>query len=202
MIQNEKKKLKKRKSRPPSTSTRRNSGRVRYALMIHSYCSCCNIMVYAAGLSTDEINSHLKRDTVARLSFVGTFPSDRKPPILKLPCCFVWNTAPSSSPGEHWVACYIDENFRAWYFDSAGETIPDEFKKVLTQFVIIRVLTKPVQHIMSTLCGQYSIMFLILACRGINPNRMIKTLFSNNLSHNDLLVEKWFARYTMLRPYK
>lgn len=156
----------------------------------------------AAGLTTEEINMYLKKDVVTQSMFIGTFPSDRNPPISTLPCAFVWNTAPSSSPGEHWVACYIDKQLRAWYFDSSGEPIPNMFKNYLSSYSPIRLVMKPVQHILSNLCGHYCVMFLILVCRGINPKRLLKALFCNNLSKNDFLVQKWFAKYKVSSQYK
>ena len=73
-------------------------------------------------LSTGDIDNFLKKCPITREHFLGTFPADVLPPIPSVrPLAVVWNTDPSSAPGEHWISCIVDSYGSVYYFDTSGQ---------------------------------------------------------------------------------
>ena len=51
----------------------------------------------------------------------GVYARDQFPSLKTYaPACYVINTKPSNSPGEHWLAIYMRHNRTTVYFDSFG----------------------------------------------------------------------------------
>jgi len=69
-------------------------------------------------MNTTQINCALKSNRIFR----GVFARDQLENVSldRYPIAFVVNTDKSSGPGEHWVAIFIDQNGRGYYFDSYG----------------------------------------------------------------------------------
>jgi hypothetical protein len=126
--------------------------------------------------------------------FQGVFPSDKLPSkITVFPACFVINTDPSGKPGSHWVAIYIDTNKRGEYFDSYGR--PPEI------LALIRFLNanskcwehneKRVQGVFSSVCGHYSIYFILQRSSGTPMHSILDKFSSEDFEENDELVTEW-----------
>jgi hypothetical protein len=75
--------------------------------------------------NTGDIEVLLNADSTCRRVFQGVFSSDMLPPNHRLLVC---NTDPSTRPGQHWIAIYVDENRCGEYFDSFGQSPNEIFK--------------------------------------------------------------------------
>ena len=134
------------------------------------------------------INKILKSDPVVAKSFYGVVPSDHMPRRIAVPCSLVVNTDPSTKPGQHWVAFFIDSNRHGSYFDSFGrEPHKEEFKDFLTKNCPTWEYNKcQIQSPFVSTCGQYCIYFLLYKCRGNSLKQIIKTF--EDFEDNDQAV--------------
>ncbi|KAK3704916.1 hypothetical protein QZH41_005383, partial [Actinostola sp. cb2023] len=64
----------------------------------------------------------VRTDRLLRPAFLGVFPADRLPTTHRSGTGLIVNTDPSDRPGTHWVAMYWDNEGRAEFFDSYGQT--------------------------------------------------------------------------------
>jgi hypothetical protein len=71
-------------------------------------------------MNTSEISRVLHRDQVLQQMLIGVFPIDRIPPPTSVPAAFVVNLDTHTQPGSHWVALFIDRNYKCEFFDSYG----------------------------------------------------------------------------------
>ena len=99
-----------------------------------------------------------------RRVFKGVYALDQ---ITRLrprpPAAYVFNTKPSTTPVEHWVAIYIMSNRKAVYFDSLGFQprhiqIITVLNKHTTKWTSSR---KMIQNPFTTVCGEHCIVFFI-----------------------------------------
>ena len=121
----------------------------------------------------------------------------------------VFNLSPSTSSGSHWVSMFIDAKERViFFFDSAGDTIPDEIQKLVDR---IQTQAKemsgkqytyyenhPQEHQFgNTECGVYSLFFIITMLTGrteFHKGRMSmkqKVRLFQNASIKDEYIEKY-----------
>ena len=56
----------------------------------------------------DKIDWILSRIIPPNVNYIGVFPRDKIPDVPKLPACYVVNSDPSTEPGHHWLAVFID----------------------------------------------------------------------------------------------
>lgn len=104
------------------------------------------------------------------IPFGGVFPSDRLPPHQTEDVCYIFNSDPSTKPGEHWLA-YYQLNGRAEFFDSFGRSATDY--PAIGQW-LLQGPFQPVQQLTirlqgpSLLCGPYCLFFL--AERALYPS--------------------------------
>lgn len=133
-------------------------------------------------MQTSDINQSLNRLP----NFLGTFPCDQIPKF-KLNCSCVINTDPSSKPGRHWVAIFVQDGV-AEYFDSYG--LPP-----LNQYFYQALKTAPggwhwnhttFQSMQGITCGHYCILYLKLRQKGLSICK-ITQLFTNVKPVNDLI---------------
>ncbi len=77
-------------------------------------------------------------DTIAHNTyFLGVLPCDYLPktPLKNLPAMLIFNTDPSTEPGQHWVAVYINNDGVSCFFDSFGGAPKDpHFQKNIRDF--------------------------------------------------------------------
>lgn len=121
-------------------------------------------------LSDRQLNEYMARKVGNR--YKGTISRDQIP-FVKLnkgvPSSFIFNTATSDQPGEHWCACYVDPKKRhLCYYDSFGEEPQTDVSQMLTnlvhplrkmrfQYKINRIKE---QHATSHHCGHHCARFL------------------------------------------
>ena len=121
-------------------------------------------------MNTKQIYKILSSDeTVKNKNFLGVFPSDKVPTDkLQFPCSAVINNQPHDEKGEHWVAFFISEDRKGYYFDSFGFA-PYNMQGVAEALDICDEWTfndTQLQSYMSTVCGEYTIFFITHIARG------------------------------------
>ena len=139
-------------------------------------------------------NTELNEKLSFLSEYMGAFPCDRLPRVTKYPAALILNTDPSTKPGEHWVAVYIDSKKCGIYFDPYGfEPLLDVFKQFLDNNCLNgwTYSSKLIQSIKSINCGRYCYMFIILRAMGF-PLSHIHGLFDKNPDINDLIVNKYY----------
>lgn len=104
----------------------------------------------------------IKGFLTSSLPFGGVFPSDRLPLHQTENVCYIFNTDPSTKPGEHWVA-YYQVDGHAEFFDSFG--YPSMNYPPIHEWLLQGPFT-PIQQLAvriqgpSMLCGPYCLYFL------------------------------------------
>lgn len=148
-------------------------------------------------METKEISDILKTDRFTGQHFRGVYACDQLPKQhLHHPSALVINTDPADKPGQHWVAVFITADGDGEYFDSFGHgpSVPQiiHFLQKNTK----RVIPNPrvLQSAFSTVCGQYTIFFLLHRCRGLNMTKIIK-LFSSDTLDNDFNVNDFVKKH-------
>src|SRR5664279_2080844 len=81
-------------------------------------------------MNTSQIDSILESDSVCKSLFQGVYSVDTLPSKPRLLVC---NTDPSTKPGSHWIAIYVDKNGRGEYFDSFGRAPQREFEHYMNK---------------------------------------------------------------------
>ncbi len=95
-------------------------------------------------------------------NFIGVFPLNELPPILKAPCNFIVNTDTGNLPGTHWIAVRCKKYGISYVFDPLGFNYPS----LLCYYISRRSLRvhynrKSFQNPLNTTCGQHCILWLL-----------------------------------------
>lgn len=126
--------------------------------------------------------------------FKGVYPCDKLPSKFSLPGAFVVNLSQHYESGSHWVAIYINEYGQAYYFDSFGFDIRNQyinrFLRLHSKNVIFN--KRQLQHITSNKCGKFCCVFIVYVLKCAPINRFIN-MFSLNLFINDIVIESVFS---------
>jgi hypothetical protein len=119
--------------------------------------------------------------------FQGVYSLDTLPTRPRLLIC---NTDPSTKPGQHWIAIYVDENGYGEYFDSFGRAPNEHFKHYLNANCRSWTFNKrQLQSIISAFCGFYCCVYVKLRCRGMNMPKIV-AMFTSDTAFNDMLVHR------------
>jgi hypothetical protein len=140
---------------------------------------------------TDNVNYEMS-DT--KPCFIKTYALNQIPKrkISKRPIGIIVNLDPIWQEGSHWIGIFVDEKNNGNYFDSFG--FPITKQEILNFFKVNNVKNilynkYMLQHVTSSTCGPYCILFLKMRCNGFSLNEFLK-LFSTDLRKNDLLAIK------------
>ena len=132
------------------------------------------------------IDNYLSHDAVVNKFYKGVMSYDELPRVIS-EGLYVVNTDTSDGPGKHWICLFVDHNHVIDYFDSLGEE-PKELKMYLqNQNLMYRYNSKRLQGLMSTVCGNYCILFAFFRARGFGLQYFIN-LFTNKYTQNDETV--------------
>ena len=136
-------------------------------------------------MDTTDIERFIRNDRMCRGIFQGVFSVDTLPENPRLLIC---NTDPSTKPGKHWIAIFIDKNGRGEFFDSFGRRPSNVFVKYMNEnctdwFYNARQL----QNISSIYCGFYCCFYCMLRCRGYDLNYIVN-IFTRDTRYNDRFV--------------
>lgn len=136
------------------------------------------------------MNTKQLLDRMQRIQgFKGVYPCDHLPLHVKGTAGFIINTDPCYLDGTHWVAVYI-KNGKGEYFDSYGRKPQREIEEFLKRTCPLGYtrLKKQLQSILSTVCGNYCLVYLAMKLKGYSTNDFLG-MFSNNQFTNDFLVK-------------
>lgn len=149
-------------------------------------------------MNTKKIEEILFSDPKTKTVFEGVFPSDRFPKYNdKFPKAFIFNTDPHDKPGEHWVACFQESWFSPIeYFDSYGlpPIIDTIYDFISTKSNVLIYSSNTLQCLISNVCGQYAIFFIMLRCCRMSYINILRC-FTNNCKANDLKILRFVKRY-------
>lgn len=142
-------------------------------------------------MNTVELDKLCRDDKEISKLFVGVFACDRLPERIPIPCCLIGNTKPSTHPGEHWVAIYIDEESRGTYFCSYGQEPNAKIRSWLhKQTDEWKRSKQKIQGVLSLTCGHYCVSYLYFRCRSLSLTNFL-SLFTNDYEENDLIVSNF-----------
>jgi hypothetical protein len=134
-------------------------------------------------MNTSQIERILKNEE----RFQGVYSADTLPTTPRM---FVCNTDPSTKPGQHWIAIYVDENRRGEYFDSFGRQPNEHFERYMNRHCSRWTCNKKqLQSIISSFCGYYCCVYVKLRCRGLNMTKIVD-MFTKDTGYNDVLVHR------------
>jgi len=125
-------------------------------------------------MNTNLIAKLLKENKITSCYFKGVYPSDRtpKPKINGCRSFYVFNLDSSDKPGSHWV-CIMLHPTKNIYFDSYGFPPHLETLKNFMQNNYIFNCT-PLQHPLSTVCGQWCLYFVYQMSQHVPINEVFK----------------------------
>jgi len=120
--------------------------------------------------------------------FDGIFSIDRLPTKPRLLVC---NTDPSTMPGEHWIAIYVDDDGHyGEYFDSLGRAPTRQFEHYMNEHCREwNYNCKQLQSITSRFCGHYCASFCIIRSRGVSMADFVR-YFNRDTGLNDVIVHE------------
>ena len=124
-------------------------------------------------------------------AFQGVYASDQLKQIPKpstLPATYAINEDPTSKPGTHWVALYVDHYGYAEYFDSYGlKPIASivKFINCISDSMSSQNLTTKksylqLQSFQTQTCGLSCRFYLIQRHQGYTLTKMIRMFFTSN----------------------
>jgi hypothetical protein len=143
-------------------------------------------------MNTGQLLCAINSDNILRQKVMGVFSCDTLP---KYGATFIANTDPSTRPGTHWIACFVDERGRGEYFDSFGRKPDGPFASWLNKNTTGYIFnTEVLQSYTSAVCGFYCLYYLILRCRGMSLNNIVNQ-FTRNKYSNDLYVHSTINDY-------
>lgn len=144
-------------------------------------------------MDTLSINNFIKSYQKCNI-FKGVFACDTLPRRITYPAAFVVNLSKHNESGSHWIAIYISEDKRAYYFDSFGFGINNTFiDSFLNQHSIhIAHNRKQLQHITSNKCGRFCCVFIVSLLNDVSIRTFLNR-FSINLFINDIVIENMYT---------
>jgi len=124
-------------------------------------------------------------------NFQGVFSVDTLPSHPRLLVC---NTEPSSKPGEHWIAIYVDERTgRGEYFDSFGRPPRGDFEDYMNRHCTAWIYNrKQLQSVVSSFCGYYCCFYCMCKYKLDLPK--IVACFTNDTGFNDYIVHSFVCQ--------
>lgn len=133
-------------------------------------------------LRADTIDKTLKNNTFTKSIYQGIFPCDKLSSyvIPSFPCGIVVNFDPSNKPGSHWIGLYFDRLKNVEYFDTYAR--PINTNKGIYNFIqsngnktVKYLIGSSVQDDMSSVCGHYTILFLLCRAKKISFSCFVNT---------------------------
>jgi len=145
------------------------------------------------GLSNLMLEKVIFRHKKLSSFFKGCFAADRIPSHLTAPFAFIVNFEKSGERGSHWSSIVSINTETIEYFDSFGRLPPKgSIEKFIETFKIKIINRTSFQNPFSTVCGQYSVYYLVQRFLKISPNTIFETL--KNSKNSDKLVNEYFLK--------
>lgn len=137
-------------------------------------------------------------DPITRKYYRGTWSVDnvplKKALKSKARSCFIVNSSPSTHPGSHWTAVWINENKTSKdrcveHFCSYGLPPPLQLHQLLQSGTKKYIRSrKQLQKRNSILCGYYCMLYLMCKSRGLGMKKFLNC-FSKFPEINDNIVK-------------
>ena len=144
-------------------------------------------------MNTKQLRCVLNCDERLRRIIIGIFPSDLTPRNVDTGACII-NTDTHDKAGSHWLAVYKDSN-TCECFDSYGQ-----HPGVYSNDIVAYFNNKPfwynktvLQGENSYVCGQYSLLFLLLRVRNFSASEIIELFNPKDHIANDLLAYRYIV---------
>ncbi len=133
--------------------------------------------------------------------FLGVLPCDYLPktPLKDLPAMVIFNTDPSTEPGQHWLAVYVNKDGVSSFFDSFGRGPKNpSFPKIVQDFlknnsIRVQYSNKQIQDFTSDVCGQHCVFFLYHMSKGYVYENIVKMYYDDPIK-NDTMVVRFVKR--------
>lgn len=144
-------------------------------------------------MDTKGVNRCLGGHPLTRPFYLGCYPSDKLPPVLRTPASIVVNEDESDEPGSHWVGIFVKDKRTAYYFDSFGTAPTAMIADYLEQFGRVVSNEKAYQSPETSVCGHYVLYFVYMASLGFNMS-MIKCVLDKQFANPDKFVVDFVKR--------
>jgi hypothetical protein len=139
-------------------------------------------------MDTVELENCVQEYDFLHVMCLGIFSADALPSgVAGFPACLIVNTHPSSKPGEHWVAFFMDSKKRLEYFDSYGRDVAPNsyFEKFADVFETKSFNKMRLQGPFSAVCGYYCLSYIFYRCLGYSLNQFLSLFSKENYHEND-----------------
>ena len=142
----------------------------------------------------NEIEDVLYEDKKMKKMFKGAYAYDEKPKKPNSNTCFILNTEKRTQTGEHWLAIYLDENNKGYFFDSFGKH-PSFYnlKNYMDQISTKWVWNKKEIQGFSDYCGIYCILFLFFKAHDLQ--KLFFQIFKLSSTENDRIIYKLLKKF-------
>lgn len=145
-------------------------------------------------MDTGQLASCLLSNKYTNKFYNSVIPIDFLPRTKVKNILLIINSHDSLSPGEHWMALYIDKNENVFFFDSFAQKITSPYLiNFLKMYKSVYYNTRQLQHVLSTVCGCWCAVFLYYMSRNVSFESFLKK-FSNNHLKNDEIIKKEFKK--------
>lgn len=144
-------------------------------------------------METQQINKILWNCADTKNFYIGCYPCDVMPRIVKFPSTVVLNIEPLGFRGVHWVGIFIDKPNHIYYFDSLGKP-PN--KCIVNNLKVndIKYITrnfKRYQSDFSNFCGVYCLAFIHYMSINCHNNKAFYDFlkyYKSDYTYNDQFV--------------
>lgn len=149
-------------------------------------------------MNSEQLWKCVLQDDILRRSCTGIYACDTVPKIITmLPTCYIMNTAPSRSSGDHWIAVYLSDFGRNEFFDSHGrkqsEIAPSLCKLASSKgsYDGWHENNIPLQGPLSNTCGQYCLYYLSERCTGRKMTEIVEdfSCFNDRIENDEYVNE-------------
>ena len=135
------------------------------------------------GLNGNQLLYVINHDCRTNSRFEGVFSIDNLPKYLPTNSCLLFNSDPTSKPGTHWLALFMNDNKQLEFFDSYGlnTTFYKLSKKNLPKHYSLKCNKTQLQDLYSTKCGYFCLYYIYYKVRQYKMEDIFINFFKNNL---------------------
>ena len=142
-------------------------------------------------LTRKKLDVMLKKNSVTKRYFLGTFPACLYPNSDCNVYSFITNTDEHDRPGEHWNGWFVKNN-KIIFFDSFGRppddpSFPQHYHNIIEKFDVVEFTRSRIQGWTSNTCGYFCAHFIYVLSLGLNIGNFISEYF-NVFEINDIVV--------------
>ena len=136
---------------------------------------------FVSAMDTRDLNRLLEGHPVTARFYDGTYPCDQLPCPKTFLSAMVSNLDDSSLPGSHWVALFVQNANKVYYFDPFGEAPPpgpmSDYLRGFGNVTRNRCVFQPFD---STVCGAFAVYTLFHLCLGKSFEQVMSQLYRSS----------------------